>query len=232
MTRVWCCIAIAASACSLDFDALERGSDAARSDAGRFDAGFGRRDAGSDAAVDAEGFDAGAELDAGAVDAGPPPDCPLSGGLPVCIDPRCEGVLCDDGVSCTDGERCTGGVCTGGAPVVCPSDGCSMPMCEEPTRMCRAGAAAPDTTPCPAGRCCYGRCSTLRDSAHCGGCNLPCDEETCVGSGPARCICVTNAGCPMGQTCSGGLCTCSDSSQCAAGQTCVSGGGFGYCVYP
>jgi hypothetical protein len=227
MTRVWCFVAIAASGCSLDFDALERESDGARSDAGRLDAGFARRDA----AFDAESFDAGSTRDAGGVDAGPPPDCPLSDGAPICSDPLCEGRSCDDGLSCTEGERCTGGACGGGSPIMCPSDGCTMPYCEEPMAICRPGAALPDTSFCPAGRCCYGRCSTLRDSANCGGCNLACDEETCVASGPARCICVTNAGCPMGQTCSGGLCTCAASSQCAAGQTCVSAGGFGYCTY-
>jgi hypothetical protein len=92
---------------------------------------------------------------------------------------------------------------------------------------CHAVAAIADGTVCSAGRCCYGRCSGLRDSGNCGGCGLGCDEYSCTATGAATCVCDTNAGCPLGQTCVGGSCRCAANAQCAAGQTCVSS----HCTY-
>ncbi|WP_157068847.1 hypothetical protein [Sandaracinus amylolyticus] len=210
------CLVVACHACSLDFDALRRG---------RADAGDGM-DASS---LDASTSDASRD-DAGESDASEPEDaaslCPTT--PPDCADPRCAGQACDDGLRCTSNDVCSTGLCRG-TPVECPTDGCSVATCEEDTGECRAIRTMPDATICVGGRCCFGRCSMLRDSGSCGGCGLSCEEETCSAELPPRCTCVTNAGCPLGQQCLGGRCACMTNAQCATGQTCVVASG--HCTY-
>lgn len=198
-------------ACSLDFDALERG----RRDAGTdLDARVPAPDADvlPDAALDAP-------ADSGSV------ECTGSGS---CEDPACTGQPCDDGLACTMGDVCVGTICRG-ATQLCPSDGCSMSACEEPTGACVQIDSLPDGTACPGGRCCSGLCSSLGDNASCGGCGLACDEESCTTLVPRRCTCSTSGGCPGGQQCVSGNCVCSADGQCAAGQTCVVA--TGHCSY-
>jgi hypothetical protein len=215
---------LACSGCTLDFGIFEvrdGGSfdasvrDAGRTDAGRTDAGrtdAGRTDAGRD---DAGRIDAG-NVDAGNVDAGP--GCTTSG-VADCTVQACAGMPCDDGLRCTVGDVCTGGSCTG-TTMPCPTDGCSTEQCNESTGTCVRISVVPDTTPCTGGLCCFGRCSNLQDSGNCAGCGLGCDEYSCSAERPARCVCDTNAGCPLGQTCIGNRCMCTSSAQCAAGQFC------------
>ncbi|UJR82847.1 hypothetical protein [Sandaracinus amylolyticus] len=212
------CLLVACQACSLDFDALRRG----------------RRDGGGDA-MDASTRDAATDIDssvdAGDVDASEAEEdaaslCP--GATPDCADPRCAGRPCDDGFRCTSNDVCSTGLCRG-TPVECPTDGCTVATCEEDTGECRAIRTMPDATICAGGRCCFGRCSMLRDSGNCAGCGLSCEEESCSAETPSRCVCVTNAGCPLGQQCLGGRCSCMTNAQCATGQTCVVA--TGHCTY-
>lgn len=210
------------SACSLDFDALERGRG-------------GDGGPAMDASIDAARMDAAPRDDGiGPIDAPPvdidAPGCRRIGSDPDCGDPACEGVLCNDALNCTTGDRCSAGVCAG-APLVCPTpDPCQVQRCDEATGVCAFAGAMPDTTPCGGtSRCCFGRCSNLRDSANCGGCGLACDEETCTPeSEPPRCICA--AVCPAGQTCQSGRCVCTTSAQCGSA-TCRVDMGAGYCSY-
>lgn len=182
-----------------------------------------------DASIDAESIDAesvdAAAVDA-SVDASEPPDAALDGATCDCSLAACAGSPCDDGQWCTTDDVCTGGTCRGTLRD-CDSE-CSLGTCDEALDACRAHTPAPDGDLCTDGRCCYGRCSNLFDSGNCGGCGLGCDEETCGATAPARCICVTNAGCPSGQVCVSGSCLCTADSQCAAGQRCLAGG---YCSY-
>jgi len=179
------------------------------------------RDAAMDApAIDAPAVDASeGEDDAGSL-------CPSA--TADCVDPRCAGAPCDDGLRCTTNDVCTTGTCRG-TPIECPTDGCSVQACDEASGSCRAVSTMPDATICAGGRCCFGRCSSLRDSGNCGGCGLSCEEESCSPELPSRCVCVTDSGCSLGQQCLGGRCTCTSNAQCAAGQTCVVASG--HCTY-
>jgi hypothetical protein len=184
----------AAPACSLDLDGLPR------------------RDAmDATAPLDAPS-DTGA--DTGPDDGGPPDArCPA---VVDCADRACDGEPCDDGLGCTTNDACAGGTCRG-APVVCSSSPCQLEECREGSG-CVGIGPRPDGAPCPSGACCFGSCVDIRSNAHCGGCGLSCEEDSCTAAGPPRCMC--NVGCPSDQQCSGGLCHCRTAAQCSTNQYC------------
>ncbi|MFO0683520.1 MAG: hypothetical protein U0234_15795 [Sandaracinus sp.] len=232
----WLAVGLALPGCALDFDALERGrgpaidasTDASRVDASGRDGGTHPPEdahvavdasASSDAGLDAERVGDAAQADDAAV---PPADAAVACPVLDCSDPTCLGAPCDDGRACTTNDVCTLAQDCEGTPITCAPMECATVACVEPGG-CRAVAALPDATPCSTGRCCYGRCSGLRDSGNCAGCGLGCEEYSCTGTGEPRCLCDTNGGCPPGQTCSGGICRCTAGSQCAAGQQCIGG---------
>lgn len=240
-TLTWLVVGLTVPGCALDLDALERGRgsahdasidgsglDATTIDASGRDVGTDSSDdaqvvddarASRDARVDDARVEDAAEADDAAV---APADAVVACPVLDCSDPSCLGAPCDDGRACTTNDVCTLAQDCEGTPIVCAAMECATVACVEPGG-CRVVAALPDATPCSAGRCCYGRCSGLRDSGNCAGCGLSCEEYTCTGTGEPRCICDTNAGCPPGQTCSGGVCLCGADAQCTVGQHCIGG---------
>ncbi|HVH44078.1 MAG TPA: hypothetical protein VM925_17125 [Labilithrix sp.] len=72
---------------------------------------------------------------------------------------KVDGVSCTDSNSCTQTDTCQAGVCTAGAPVVCPPpDSChEAGSCNTGSGTCTNVAKA-DGAPCPGGSCLAGAC--------------------------------------------------------------------------
>lgn len=174
---------------------------------------------------------------------------------------------CDDGNPCTVGDRCdangncagtamvcnkppachSGGRCASGACVYdfapngssCPDDGnpCTNNYCSN--GVCRHDALK-NGTACPLGHCCAGRCSNLRETAHCGACGAACRSgSSCksTGTGGYACNCTgantSDAFCNSiyggSATCYQSMCNCQKS--CPNGAVCHVVSGNNYCDY-
>ena len=125
----------------------------------------------------------------------------------ICVDPKC------DGVSCEQGKICVGGVCKEPCEgIVCPYG-----------QLCREGVCVDpcDTLTCDTDyQCILGVCTIGCD---CSGCQ---NGQVCVSS-TQKCVdpgCEDPAKCPAGTHCVQGACVddC-DGAQCPTGQACVAG---------
>jgi len=159
--------------------------------------------------VDANGIDAGPEVDAG----------------PCMIDDDCS-----DGDLCTGVERCGGGACLDGTPVECTdTDPCTSDVCDPATGVC-SHPTDPDGTSCGAGamRCCGSACAdTATTTAACGGTCRDCGTNAVCTTGSCGCTapfadCDGNPGCETNTQsdaahCGGCSTACDPSLSCIGG---------------
>ena len=176
-----------------------------------------------DACTLGDACQAGACTGAAQVMCGPIDQCHLAGvcnpANGTCSSPaKANGAACDDGNACTQTDICVAGVCSGGAPVVCPAPGqCRLPgVCNPATGTCSSPAVANGTA------CTNSNPCTV---------NSTCQAGACAGGAPKMCfpldqchvagVCDAISGCsnPVavdGKACNDGdLCTQTD--VCSAG---------------
>jgi len=165
------------------------------------------------------GGEGDAGVDAGGLDAGPPPDDAGN----VDAGPNCDPAACNDGDACNGIEGCVAGRCAPGTPLDC-DDGvaCTVDSCG--ATGCRNVPNDSLCTAAPEGWC---------DDRS--GCQYPaCTSSTCV-PGPcqtARCegdTCVRTSTCTASQMCCAGSCVpagCADGNPCTT-DTC----GMSGCVH-
>jgi hypothetical protein len=105
--------------------------------------------------------------------------------------PRPENDACQDGNACTAGEKCHGGICSGGAPVVCTEYQCQTVYCDTALG-CRYQAipadppfvACNDGNPCTKNDHCNGLGSCVSTESYtCPSDGLLCTTDTCNGDG-------------------------------------------------
>jgi hypothetical protein len=85
----------------------------------------------------------------------------------MCSNPnKANGVACSDGDGCTQNDTCQAGVCTSGAPLVCPApDQChDAGVCNAATGVC-SNPSKPNNTSCSDGDAC-----TVNDTCQAGSC--------------------------------------------------------------
>ena len=134
---------------------------------------------------------------------------------------------CSDGSLCTQADLCQGGVCAGGAPVICKDNQvCTVDACDPAkgcvfapnTAACDDGNACTSNDSCKGGQCAAGSPVVCDDKKPCTfdtcdaakGCTainlaLPCDDGS---------VCTVGDGCKDGQCGSGTAVTCNDGNPC------------------
>ncbi len=170
----------------------------------------------------------------------------------VCSNPnKANGAACNDGDSCTQNDTCQAGVCTSGAPLVCPApDQChtagvcnpATGVCSNPNKAngaaCTDGDSCTQSDTCQAGVCTAGAplVCPAPDQCHDAG---ACNPATGVCSNPSKAngaACSDGNGCTQSDTCQAGVCTSGAPLVCPAPDQCHDAGicdmGTGACSNP
>ncbi len=158
----------------------------------------------------------------------------------MCSNPnKADGAACDDGNACTQNDSCQAGVCTSGAPLVCPApDQChdagvcnpATGVCSNPNKAngvaCNDGNGCTQNDSCQAGACTSGAplVCPAPDQCHDAG---VCNPATGVCSNPNKAngvACSDGNGCTQNDTCQAGVCTGANPVVCPAPDQCHDAG--------
>ncbi|MHB8416575.1 MAG: hypothetical protein ACYDCL_00765 [Myxococcales bacterium] len=134
----------------------------------------------------------------------------------------CTDLLADPANCGACGSVCSSGVCSKGACAAAPTDGGSSTACVSDAD-CPSGESCVNgicTAACIAGETvCGGACTDLlTDPANCGACGNVCSSRVCSNGacaaapadGGSSTACVSDADCPSGESCVGGVCSAMD----------------------